>query len=127
MNKSGIGCVVLFVLSFILGVSLYKTCPTTADHRAVLGEAVSEVIDTRLTSKNDDLMSKVLEIVGKETLDQTSNLVISQLLHVDNYYFFSVGRIRYKNMDHMVSVGVFGHVFAPDKEDLEMLLNTYGI
>lgn len=127
MSKSGLGCIVLFAVTLILGVALYTTCPTTADHRAVLSETVEQVINERLDSNKDDLMKKVINMLGPDALSETSVLAISQMLHVENYYFFSVGHIRYKDKDYRISFGVMGRVFAPDKNDLQLLMQQYGI
>lgn len=127
MNKGGIGCVVVFVLLLTLGITLYTTCPTKADHRNALNEAVTAVINERLGEQRYDIMGKIANVLGKKMLNETSEVAINQMLHVDDYVFISVGRIHFKGRDHIVSVGVLGHVFAPDKDDLQALLSEHGI
>jgi hypothetical protein len=124
MSKSGLGCVVLFVAILTLGISLYTTCPTSADHRAALNEVMGEVINDRI-GVSEDLMESVLGMAGRYALGKTSDLALSQMLRVENYYLVSVGHITIQGQDHIVSVGILGHVFAPSKEDVEKEIQKY--
>lgn len=127
MTKGGIGCVIVFALILILGVSLYETCPTPSDHRAALNDVVTAVIDDKFETHRDDLIGKAMDLLGKNNIGQTGQLAVSQMLHVDNYYFFSIGRIHFKGREHTVSFGILGHVFAPDKEYLQEELSRFGL
>ena len=45
-----------------------------------------------------------------------------KLLVVKNYFVVSVGRIDYDGQERIASIGVFGHVFTVDKEDIVKVL-----
>ena len=127
MNKAGLGCIVTFIMIIVLGTALYTTCPTTADHSAALSELLNDVLDERIEATDDELVSSVMKIVGRYALNESGSQTLSQMLHVDNYYVVSVGRIRIKNYEQTVSIGVLGHVFTPDKDDIKAELNRYGL
>ena len=74
---------------------------------------------------NEGIGGIVNDILGKlvaELSDKGTDLAISKYLDVKNYMVCSVGTISVgEAKDKMVSLGLFGHVFTFDEEDLEKL------
>lgn len=106
------------IVALVLGVMAF-TRPKKAEHTAKVRELVYEEI-----CKGDDAGSLIAQGV---TVFFGSALVdgfIDMALHVDDYFFFNIGRIKYQDVDKVVSVGVFNSVFllvvANDlREDME--------
>jgi len=111
------GCMVTVLAAAALVVTLVATCPDRRAHKEALGQLMKEVIDERVESSGG-LVGRVLGTIGKMTLEQTGGLAIDQLLTVDDYYVVSVGRVTMGQEHRVVSVGVLGHVFTPDKDDV---------
>lgn len=125
-GKALTDCLVAFVIILALSVTLVATCPKPADHRAALREVLNEAI-TEKVGEGSDIVDSVLKMVGKLALSTTTDLAIDRMVHVDNYYVVSVGRLKLGDKERIVSVGVLNHVFTPDKEDVLRELKKHGI
>mgnify|MGYP002625471280 FL=1 len=107
---------------------MVATCPKASAHKEVLTMALQEAVDEGMDSATgNDLFGSVLKAMGQLTVGTTAKYVVDSMVRVDDYYFFSVGRLKYGNSERIVSIGLFNHVFAPDKDDLLELAGRYGI
>ena len=50
---------------------------------------------------------------------------VDNLIHVDNHFLFSIGKVRFGGKENTVSLGVFGHVFTVDKGFLRKAAEAY--
>ena len=105
----------LIALLVILGIAAV-TCPDQTTHV----NAVQSVINEKLSDYNPSgsLLGGMLTAIGSTA----TNWLLKNQLTVKNYYVCSIGTIRWKGEDKVVSVGAFGHVFTFSKEDLNRMI-----
>lgn len=119
------------VILAILFATMVFTCPTREDHDQAISEVTKHWMGNKVqetigvvtgNSGVGSVVSDVLSKVLRRWTDEGAEMVITNYLDVDNYVVCSVGRISVGNVkDKMVSLGIFGHVFTFDEEDLEKL------
>lgn len=126
MRKGGIGCLVFFFFLLALSVVMVITCPKEADHYEALQEVVGQVIDERI-GQSDNVVGEVWKTIGKLALGKTGGIAITQMVRVDDYYLFSLGRLSFGGKERIVSVGVLGHVITPTKEQLQQEMQKHGL
>lgn len=109
---------ILLVVLIIGGVAVIS-CPDTDDHKEAIINVINEAVQDELgvNQENDTLgILKGLANIG-------AGIYLDNKFSVQNYFLFSVGRILHGADNDVVSLGIFGHVFTFDKEDVkEMLL-----
>ncbi|MBO4870422.1 MAG: DUF4339 domain-containing protein [Muribaculaceae bacterium] len=125
--KRGSGCGTKLLLALlivvILGGILAVTCPSRQDHKDAVASSSREWLDQKLRSDDQQggfasILKGVFEWVSGKGIDYA----IDEYLDVDNYFVFSVGRIRIGDSPKTVSLGVLNHVFTFDKDDVDRFL-----
>lgn len=127
------GCALIIVLLLALLVVMFVTCPKEEDHRLAVMQLCSEVVQTKVEESD---VSKWLKATGIDLGDSkqllleatgnvSSGVLVNNLLHVDDYYLFSVGRMKVQHNEYIVSVGVMNHVFTPSKETVSEAIDNY--
>ena len=111
---------VLIALLIILGLGgvAVISCPDRQDHKDAIMEVVSGAINDELQTSDKDVqeLSAFFGSLGSGV----AGFLLDKRLTVKNYFVFSVGVIKdLEGVDQKVSVGVFGHVFTGDKEQLK--------
>lgn len=129
-KKGGRGCLLTTLLILIaLVCALVLTCPSSSDHKASIAQVaatcVNEMSNSSATTSDDGFVVKTMRIVGNTFTRQIVEAVVNNLVTVDNYAVCSVGKINYEGKEHIVSVGVLGHVFTVDKEYLRHAADKY--
>lgn len=115
------GCGMTFLVVAVLAVILLAlTCPKPEDHRQAVKDEVKAMID----NAPDD--TGLFGSFGKMLVSGIADMALGQMLDVDNYVLFSVGKIHYGNSSHTVSFGILNHVFTFDISDLEKALGNDG-
>jgi hypothetical protein len=120
------GCAFSFVVLLALLVAMCVTCPSEADHRMTINTAFRGAVKEKIGGHENELLGTVMDVVGGSLLEKTGDVALGQLLQVDDYVLFSVGRLKIGAKERVVSVGVFNHVFAPDKDDVLKVMKRYG-
>lgn len=128
------GCTPWLLAGLILAVlfgTMVFTCPDRKAHEEAIQEVTKHWVDDKVQENlnsitgSDGFGGVVGDIIGKIVAEITGNgtdMAISQYLDVKNYMVCSVGTISIgEAKDKMVSLGIFGHVFTFDEEDLEAL------
>lgn len=133
-RKHGIGCfgkllILLIIIAAIVGVAV-ATCPDENAHKAALADVVSEAVNdevngTDSTSSDDDMVDKMFRQISDSWTQKVVYTAIDNLISVDNHFVYSTGKVRFGGKEHTVSVGVFGHIFTIDKEDLKKAAEQY--
>lgn len=98
----------LIGLAIFIGliVLLYSTCPEKKDHTEALSDSVSQIISEQVPGVDVNTLSSipgfegVLQFVGENMVD------------VDNYFLFSLGKMDLGGEQQVVSLGICGHVFT---------------
>lgn len=114
---------VLIVLLVIGGIAVI-TCPDKQDHKDAIMAVVNETIGDELGA-SDQEDEDFLGILGGLASIGThvSGWYLDSNLTVKNYFVFSTGVLKYGQESEVVSVGVFGHVFTGDKEDVKRIVS----
>lgn len=129
-KKSRTGCLFGIVFVFIALVALLVvTCPKPEQHK----EALSNVITTTV----NDAVNETDNITGNVFVDNAFKLIsdtfagrvvkaaVDDLVKVDNYVVCSLGKVHYDGEDHIVSLGLLGHIFTVDEDDLREAAEQY--
>lgn len=129
-KKHHTGCLLVLLLSFVVLIAtMIITCPKAEQHK--------EVLSTVITATVNDAVNESDNITGNAYLDNAFKAVsnafagkviqaaVDELVSVDNYVVCSLGKVRYEGKAHVVSVGVFGHIFTVDEDDLREAAEDY--
>lgn len=122
------GCLLSLLILAIIGAAFVFTCPTEEQHKMVLSgvikDAVSDMTDEALPG-NNNVWLRGIQKVGGIVLSGLVDDVIDEFIVVDNYFVCSVGKVHFSGKSHLVSVGVPGHVFTMNKEDVKEATEKY--
>jgi len=122
------GCALSVIAVIVLLMAMVVTCPKARDHKEVLKIVLREVIEEKIDDVvSRDMLGSVVKLAGNMAMGSTSDYAIDRFIRVDDYFLFSVGRLRIGTTDRVVSIGVFNHVFAPDKDDILNSVKRYGL
>lgn len=122
------GCFVGLIAALILTIVLATmtiTCPNKQAHedaiQEVTNEWVSDKVDEQISGITDNKVAKrIINKVAKDITAYGTEKIVSNFVDVDNYVVCSIGRVQTgANETKIVSLGVFGHVFTFDKDDIE--------
>lgn len=129
-KKHHTGCLLVLLLSFVVLIAtMIITCPKAEQHK--------EVLSTVITATVNDAVNESDNITGNAYLDNAFKTIsnafagkviqaaVNELVTVDNYVVCSLGKVSYEGKAHVVSVGVFGHIFTVDEDDLREAAEDY--
>ena len=120
MKKAIVPIIVLIAIALIAVV----TCPDKQDHKDAILSVVNETIGDELGAsdqENEDIIGILGGLASIGT--HVSGWYLDSNLTVKNYFVFSTGVLKYGQESEVVSVGVFGHVFTGDKEDVKRIVS----
>ena len=100
------------LLLIILMLAAVFTNPTKERIEAALTVKAKEILEKQLNS-NDKVMSLGMTLFG----DRVVNEFVSNYTHTDNYYLFSLSKIRWNSEDIIIGVGLFNQVWISPKID----------
>ena len=109
---------IAIIAVLIVGVAAVVTCPDKQAHKDAIMAVVNEKINEEL--KTDDAELQGLSALFGSLGSSIAGGIIENRLVVKNHFLWSTGEIQ--NLDgeyYQISVGVFGHVFTFNKEDLD--------
>lgn len=108
---------VLVLIALVCAVAVV-TCPDKQAHQDAIMSVVNTKINDELQTEDTDLQA-LSAWVG--TLGSTlASSVVDNRLTVKNHFLWSSGEFKdLEGNSSRVSVGVFGHVFTFDREDLD--------
>lgn len=97
------------------------TCPDSQTHKeklsTMVSKSVKEAVSQDITT-GDNLLSQGLQLVGNILVGKVVDSAVDNMLQVDNYMVCSVGRVSYSGEDHIVSLGLLGHIFTMNQDKL---------
>lgn len=133
-NKKSNGCVKALLIALatilvIVGLAVL-TCPKEDAHKSALTNVIAETVDEEINGKDsdiveDDMVDKLFQQISGSWTKKVIATAVDNLIHVDNHVVFSAGKVRLDGKEHTVSIGVFGHIFTVDKEDLKAATERY--
>lgn len=87
-------------------VFLYKTCPEKSEHTEALSEGVTELVSKNVPGVDAELINSMPELQGM------IKLFGENMVDVDNYFIFSLGKMKLEEEEQVVSFGIGGYVFT---------------
>jgi hypothetical protein len=92
---------------------------------AVVKDGLTDAItaDSALKKSEQRVVSAFL---GKTFLSEIGGIVLNEILRVDNHFVYSVGILtQLDGTEKMISVGIFGHVFTFEREDVAEAIKNF--
>lgn len=87
-------------------VFLYTTCPDKTAHTEALAEDVTKIISDQVPGVDENLINSIPQVQG------IIQFFGSNMVDVDNYFIFSLGRTNIDDKEQVVSLGIGGHVIT---------------
>ena len=107
----------------VLGAIAALTCPKKQEHKDALMSVVNESINTSLQEENLGGLGSIVGSIGSGV----AGAYLDNRLVVKDRFICSVGEIQnLKGEVKKVSLGLFGHVFPLNKQDLREALGSSG-
>ena len=102
-------------------VVMALTCPDEEAHQA----RVKREVKTAVSNEMEKVLGKNISFYASIATNLATNLAVDNMVRVSNYGLVSVGTLDWGDETHLVSVGVFGHVFSVGHEFLEEKIEEY--
>lgn len=119
MKKVLLAIIALLVLGAVAAV---VTCPDKQKHKEAIMAVVNEKINEELQTDNEDLLE--LNAVFGSLGSGIAGKIVDNRLKVKNHFLWSTGEIKdLKGEYQQISIGVFGHIFTFNKEDLDRAID----
>ena len=129
-KKSHTGCLIGILLTLVVLVAvMVVTCPKTEQHKEVLSTVITTTVNDAVND-NDNLtgntfIDNAFKTVSNAFAGKVIETAVDNLVTVDNYVVCSLGKVHYEGKDHIVSLGIFGHIFTVDEDDLQEAAEQY--
>lgn len=114
---------IAIVAVLVVGVAAVMTCPDKQAHKDAIMAVVNEKINEELKTDEADMLG-LSALFGSIGTGIASRIVDNRLV-VKNHFLWSTG--EFQNLDgeyDQISVGVFGHIFTFNKEDLDKAIDN---
>lgn len=122
------GCLLALLIAAIIGATFVFTCPDEQAHKAqlttLMSNAMSEVMEKNMPA-DGDLVTKGIQMVGGILMDKVVDAAVDNMLSVDNYVVCSLGKVHYEGKDHIVSLGLLGHIFTVNQQEATKAAEKY--
>ena len=124
------GCLpgILITLVVVAAV-LILTCPKPEQHKEVLSSVITATVndaanDSTNTTGNE-LIDNAVRSISNAFAGKVVEAAVDNLVTVDNYVVCSLGKVNYNGKDYVVSLGLLGHIFTVDEDDLQKAAEQY--
>ncbi len=106
-----------FIFVVAVGVIGVITSPDKEKHVDKLSSVVVEAVgdETRKWGVPDDVTDR---LVGEANSSGVIENAVDEVLTVESYGAFSLGKVKFRNEEYVVSLGIFGMVFTMTSEML---------
>ena len=114
---------IAIIAVLIVGAAAVVTCPDKQAHKDAIMDVVNEKINEEL--KTDDADFQGLSALFGSLGSGIASGIVDNRLVVKNHFLWATG--EFQNLDgeyEQVSVGVFGHIFTSNKEDLDKAIDN---
>ena len=115
--------IAIIAVLLVVGAAAVMTCPDKQAHKDAIMSVVNEKINDEL--QTDDEEYQGLSALFGSLGSGIAGSVVDNRPVVKNHFLWSTGEFR--NFDgeyQQVSVGVFGHIFTFNKQDLDKALDN---
>ena len=105
-----------------LVIAMAVTCPDKKDHERAIASVAKEWMGDKLDSWGaNGMLGTMFRMLGGVGADYA----IDEMLDVDDYFSWSVGHVTVGNEQYRTSVGIMGHVFTFNKEQIDDAFNEW--
>ena len=94
------------IIFVALIVFLYSSCPEKKDHTEALSDSVTQILGEQGPGFDASMISSI------PGFDGVMQLLGDNMVDVDSYFLFSLGRMELNGEEQIVSFGIGGHVFT---------------
>ena len=98
-----------------LAVIRYLTNPTEAMHREAGKEKLEKIMENTLMRYG--VGKNILSSLGIDPGNKYVGQMIDSHISIDNYYVFSLTRLKWEDKSYVIGVGIFNKVFISNKVD----------
>ena len=128
-KKSRTGCIIFLLLFIILAGAMVVTNPSKERHTEVITQRMGSIIESVVAPDQDSKADNLGEALIRGGIDilkeifgsKTTQSAIGSLLDYHNYYLFSTTSIELFEKSQTLSIGMFGHVFTVNENNVEQL------
>ena len=129
-KKSHTGCLIGILLTIIALVAvMIVTCPKTEQHKEVLSTVITATVNDAVHDNDNitgnNFIDNAFRTISNAFAGKVIEAAVDNLVTVDNYIVCSLGKVHYDGKDHIVSLGIFGHIFTVDEDDLREAAELY--
>jgi hypothetical protein len=103
-----------------LCIRAFATNPSSAEHKLILKDKMRQLLNSeidKLKSENDNEFAQLGATFGAAIGGAFTDKFVDENVVVDDYYLFSITKVRYNGKSNIVGLGVSGKVILhPDME-----------
>lgn len=103
------------LVGIVIMVVAFLTNPSRERHEEILRAKAEELLTAQLNYKQKDAVELGMMLFGNRVINE----FIENNVKIDNYYLFTITRIRWENQEHAIGGGAFGMVWLSPKIDEE--------
>lgn len=122
----------ILIIGLILLIAILSN-PNETKHRTAVKEKIELIIEEKLEESLEEMIEGIgvagefMQTVfnldsGKKLLlnagDKIASSIVDNIVSRENYYLFSLTKLKWKDEIHTIGFGTFGYVYVP-KFDLE--------
>lgn len=108
----------IWIILAVIVVAALVTCPDEQAHKTMLKTTITTALNEKIDqSCSEENLNAFASALGGALGGFAVGLFINRV-HVENYFVYSLGYMTWDGETNIVSIGCFGHVFSPDKEDV---------
>lgn len=101
------------LLAVVLILAAIFTNPKKEVHQLAVREKATQLLADQIGSKENDLLAFGMQLFGNDLVDQFCEKVV----FTDNYYLFSLTKIKWEGKEHVVALGAFHKIWFSSKID----------
>ena len=129
-KKNHTGCLLGILIALIALVAvLIITCPKPEQHKdalsGVITQTVNDAVNDSTNTTGDEFIDNAFRSISNAFAGKVIKTAVDNLVTVDNHIIYSTGKVNYGGKDHIVSLGLLGHIFTVDEDDLQEAARQY--
>jgi len=118
----GTRSLVALLIMVVIAVAMIFTCPDKRAHQEVIRQEFNSAMSQKM-GESKGIVQSMIQMGSKYVMGLAAESALNELLTVDNYFVCSVGKMEYEGRNHVASIGVLGHVFTVNKDDIVRALD----
>lgn len=127
-GRKGVKPMLAIVILLLVVVVMAVTNPDRRDHSQAISREVTGALTSVADSSGfaDDPIAQGFMAIGQAFAGNIVDAAVNNLLRYNNYVVLSVGRIDFQGKTYTVSVGLLGHVWTMDKDEMVKAVENNG-